>query len=113
MTDTIAELPGNDIDWDGLNKLIQVLKPFYETTQLVCPSKSCSLSSALVGILETIDEISLAISLTDENSELYQPLMASYMKLMEYSDYYCTDIYLATIGKQYEYHLKTSHGSCL
>lgn len=86
-------------DWKLLEEVQEILQAFNDTTQIVCPTKSCSLSAALEGVLDVKSKLETCIGKMNGASALYLPIMDSYAKLKDYLPYFENDIYLIGIGK--------------
>lgn len=85
-------------NWDLLEEVMGILEIFSETTQAVCPTKSCSLSAALASMIQVHSMLYKKIQNLGHSSKLEKPLGACYNKIDEYYDYYTTDVYLVGIG---------------
>lgn len=85
-------------NWDLLIEIMSILETFSETTQAVCPTKSCSLSAALASIIQVRSMLYKKAQSPGLDSKLEKPLTACFNKIDEYYDYYTTDIYLVGIG---------------
>ncbi|KAJ9078553.1 hypothetical protein DSO57_1039630 [Entomophthora muscae] len=85
------------LEWDLFKQLVLLLEAFDSTTSLVCPSKSCSLSSGLISMIDTSKLLNDQLTSISNEHQLYWPLKQAQEKIQKYFSFYLSDIYLIAI----------------